>query len=491
VALTADDGTVADAVLRQRAPQPAQSWRANDRRLAPSRCVRRRAAAWLSAALLFAAVVAPRPAFAESAAFDEQRLQELLQNNPATGRPVDSVDELVPLLPDELRSNFTFVYDSRSPFRDSISADYPRVILFTKDGRFVLTFTGDTQKPGADLLESISFDPESARFTLRAYLLPAAERTGWRPSAEAANCASCHGADPRPIFDSYPLWPGFYGSQQDTFPRDRLGAKEYRDYRKFLAGPAKSGVYRGLIFPAGSAVSPYIDPRRFNPDMVEVPAEPLRLLPNTRLGMALTELNRQRIYRKLTEGDGFAANEKQFLAELLDCKPIRAPPAQAVAAIGERLKRENAARLERLGLRRGDPHPDRDEMQELQFTHELAQIDQVAARAGVDWSDWSMALEPGSLAFFDGILSGMYGRKSYYLKEDLIFEMLKHLRQREPVFAPYFAVLMAYDEFGYPFGARIDVTTALRACSLLRASGASRERASSGEVMRTGATAGR
>jgi hypothetical protein len=162
-----------------------------------------------------------------------------------------------------------------------------------------------------------------------------------------------------------------------------------------------------------------------------------------------------------------------------------------VAAIGDRLKRENAARLERLGIRRGDPHPGRDEMQELQFTHELAQIDQVAARAGVDSSDWSMALEPGSLAFFDGILSGMYGRKSYYLKEDLIFEMLRHLREREPAFAPYFAVIKAYDELGYPFGARIDVTTALRACSLLRAPGAPRQRALSGEVMRTGATAGR
>ena len=68
-------------------------------------------------------------------------------------------------------------------------------------------------------------------------------------------------------------------------------------------------------------------------------------------------INRQRIYRKLTEGKGFAANEKQFLVELLDCKPIRAPPAQAVAAIGDQLKRENAARLVRLGLRRGDPHP--------------------------------------------------------------------------------------------------------------------------------------
>ena len=58
--------------------------------------------------------------------------------------------------------------------------------------------------------------------------------------------------------------------------------------------------------------------------------------------------------------------------------------------------------------------------------------------AGVDRSDWSMAMEPGSLTFFDGVLSGISNGKSYYLKEDLILEMLAHLRMREPVFAKYF-----------------------------------------------------
>ncbi|MBV9218001.1 MAG: hypothetical protein JO366_17410, partial [Methylobacteriaceae bacterium] len=71
--------------------------------------------------------------------FTEADLEKLLAKNPATGRPVDSINELVPLLPRELRSNFTFVYDSRSPFRSSISPDRPRVILFSNDGRLVLT----------------------------------------------------------------------------------------------------------------------------------------------------------------------------------------------------------------------------------------------------------------------------------------------------------------------------------------------------------------
>ena len=106
-------------------------------------------------------------------------------------------------------------------------------------------------------------------------------------------------------------------------------------------------------------------------------------------------------------------------------------------------------------------------MQELQFVRELAEIDWVAKRAGVDRSDWSMAMEPGSLAFFDGILSGISQGRSYYLKEDLIFELMSHLRDREPAFRKYFEWSNVFDDLGYPFGHRVDLGRAVKSCSLL------------------------
>ena len=170
MALTADGGLVANSTRRRWLPGRGRFWLSRSKRsprLAANECARRRSALTLPI-LLLALAIAPRPAFSQTTPFNEQSLLALLQNNPTTGRPVDTVEELVPLLPEELRSNFTFVYKSRSPFRDSISPDYPRVILFTNDARFVLTFTGDEKKPGANLLESLSFDAESARFRTRA-----------------------------------------------------------------------------------------------------------------------------------------------------------------------------------------------------------------------------------------------------------------------------------------------------------------------------------
>ena len=107
-------------------------------------------------------------------------------------------------------------------------------------------------------------------------------------------------------------------------------------------------------------------------------------------------------------------------------------------------------------------------MEEMKFSRELAEIADVAARTEVDRSDWSMAREPGSLAFFDGILSGIERGKSYYLKEDLIFEILSHLSRREPAFRRYFEADWVFADFGYPFGDRVDLGKAVGACALLR-----------------------
>jgi hypothetical protein len=430
------------------------------------RSASRRSGPQLVLALAFVLLVALATA-ARADAFGAADLQALLRLNPATGRPVDSVEELVPLLPPGLRSNFTLVYDSRSPFRSSITPGQPRVVMFTDDARLIITFIGGPDQPGHDLVETMAFDDRTATFQLQAYLLPAAERSGWRPSPEAANCNACHGADPRPIFDSYPLWPGFYGSVLDTFFHDRLGRAELKNYRAFLAGPAKTGVYQTLIFRPGSPVTPFLDPRRVHRNVVELDPKAFPFVPDARLGMALTELNRKRIYRKLAAAPGFQAQEPLLLAELLDCPGAPRPPRGAIRRIDTLLVAEDAARIKRLGGRPSDPNQTIDAMEELNFERELSVIDDVARRAGADRGDWSMAMEPGSLAFYDGILGGTYRHKSYYLKEDLIYEILDHMQQRDPAWRPYFVSDLVYADEGYPFGNRVELGLALKACRRL------------------------
>jgi hypothetical protein len=298
-------------------------------------------------------------------------------------------------------------------------------------------------------------------------VLPAAVRAGWSPSSAAANCAGCHGADARPIYDSYPLWPGFYGSVLDTFFHDKIGRTELGKYRAFLAGPAKTGLYRSLVFPPGSPTTPYLNPKLIKHGVEQVNAKAFPYLPNTRLGMALTELNRQRIFRKLAAAPGFQAHEKDILAELLECPGAPRPDRGTVRAVRTALYAENDARLKRLGGQPDDPAISIFGMEELKFVHALAELDDIAKRAGADRSDWSMAMEPNSAAYFDGILSGMLGQRSYYLKEDLIYELLGDLQVVDPRILKYSSGYLAFADLGYPFGNRPDLKLAIKACPLL------------------------
>ncbi len=433
----------------------------------------RRRAFRVLAALLFTTVLAPTNGRASvitstgSHLLTENALESLLARNPKTGRPVDTIEELIPLLPYDFKRNYTFVYESRSPFKESISPAYPRTILFSNDGKTLLTYTGDPTKPGSNLLEAMYFDAAAASFSLKAYLLPAAERSGFRPSKEASNCASCHGADARPIYDSYPLWPGFYGSIKDTFPPgEKATATELANYKSFLSKQAKTGVYKDLHYQNNTSVPPFLDPKYFVPTQREGDLNGFENLPNTRLGMALTELNRQRIYRKLAASPGFKPNRNRLLAGLLNCQPTRMGRSFK-ASIRDALLRENIERLDRLGIDPSRPHDENIDMQELLFLRESAELAWTAREAGADRSDWSMALEPGSLAFFDGILSGIHGNRSYYLTEDLIFELLRHLAAEDSRFKPAFKYDSVYSFLGYPFGHRIRIGDAKKACGLL------------------------
>lgn len=417
----------------------------------------------LGAALLLAGWAAPA---LSAGGFNQASLDRLLSRNPRTGKPVETVEELIPLLPEELRQNFTFVYDSRSPFRESISPDFPRVILFTKDGKFLLTFTGDPAKNGYGLLETMQFDQGSARFRLRAKALPAAKARGGAAPV-SRTCLRCHGQDPRPIFDSYPLWPGFYGSAEDSFPPGIAAAREEEArYRHFLSAQARRGVYKDLLYVQGSPVSPYYDPKLLRPEAQEADPTTLYFMPNERLGIALTELNRQRIFRKLRGSATFRRREAELLRELLDCGPSAVEPEAADRILAE-LKEENAARLVRLGVDPAAPGAGLNDMQELKHPFNMAQIDWLARQAGVDRGDWSMALEPHSLSFFDGVLSGMHEGHSFYLKEDLIYEILRHEAATDRRFHSFYSPYSPFAGLGYEFGRRVQLGAARQSCSFL------------------------
>jgi len=390
---------------------------------------------------------------------------------PGEGAPLE---RFVASLPTELRRNFTFVYQSRSPFKKWISPKKPRVVLFNNRADLILTFTGDSEAKGYDTVEAMRFDEKKRSFSLAAYRF---EPSGKVAKLETKSCAECHGADTRPLFDSYPLWPGFYGSFRDSFLPE---STELKNYRAFLKAEAKSGVYAKLDWTSfkNTSTPPFVDPKALEVGRVVGTLDDFPLIPNTRLGMALTELNRKRIFRKVSATPTYRTQRNEILSDLLRCDEEayengRAPASMLpsedrIDELHSQLYAENYARIPRLAPPNRAAYPAGTfDMPELLFTNELARIDHFAARLGVDRSDWSMAMERGSNAFFDGILSGISEGKSYYLLEDHAFEILADWAKEERAMRPYFVPIAAYRPYGYPFGNRLYMPRARELCKLI------------------------
>jgi hypothetical protein len=124
---------------------------------------------------------------------------------------VTSVEQLLPLLPQEYRSRYTLVYGSRS--LQFASPEHPRVISFGLTGELVMAFSGDPDEKGFDSLETMEFERPEKKFKFRSIDFS----SGSKPIFSKTNpqkCLDCHRSpDPRPNWDGYFLWPGVFGAE--------------------------------------------------------------------------------------------------------------------------------------------------------------------------------------------------------------------------------------------------------------------------------------
>jgi hypothetical protein len=99
-----------------------------------------------------------------AAEFDFSALRSVIET-----RQVNSVKELVPLLPAALRSRYALIFSSRSLQQATYSA--PRVILYGSDAHLVLTFNGDASQRGFNTVETLEFGRDK-HFRLREIRFP-------------------------------------------------------------------------------------------------------------------------------------------------------------------------------------------------------------------------------------------------------------------------------------------------------------------------------
>lgn len=160
------------------------------------------------------------------------------------------IDDLIKDLPQQMRANSMLAYDSRALNVHLISPETPRIVLFNRDATLILALTKnpgtDAIQEGRDRLEIISYNESTGKFEFRDVAFdgkpkPFSRSTEVNPPV----CLACHGQNPRPIFEDYNAWPGFYGSfsQRGYAVKD---TPEYTSFTEFLKTYSNLPRYRDL-----------------------------------------------------------------------------------------------------------------------------------------------------------------------------------------------------------------------------------------------------
>ncbi|MFK8138216.1 MAG: hypothetical protein AB8E15_07655 [Bdellovibrionales bacterium] len=152
----------------------------------------------------------------------------------------NNAESLVASLPEEMRSKYTLIYQSRA--LGEANYLFPRVIFFGLDAKTVASFGGHSSLRGYEAVEFIEFDETEKDFNLYAVRFPEdIGQTGPVTISEKNPnlCIACH-VNRKPLWDTYEAWPGVYGSEDDRRP-----ASEQKWYNKFLSNTfGKVGRYK-------------------------------------------------------------------------------------------------------------------------------------------------------------------------------------------------------------------------------------------------------
>lgn len=143
-------------------------------------------------------IVPPGP----SGYFSIERLIQLVND-----KDITTVEQLLPLLPQDLRSRYVLMYRSRSLQKATFME--PRAILFEGDTSFIMSFNKENN------IETIQYRPKERKWDFQEIIF----RGGEKPLVSDVNprkCLACHQGlnrtdiDPRPNWEPYNHWPGAY-----------------------------------------------------------------------------------------------------------------------------------------------------------------------------------------------------------------------------------------------------------------------------------------
>lgn len=249
-------------------------------------------------------------------------------------KKLKSIESVLANLPGEFRKNFTLVHTSRSLQESSVQN--PRAIIFGQDAGFIMTFNGDKSHRGYDNIEMMHWNNDQKEFELRELQFdPENQKMPVLSGPNPLKCMQCHSAAPKPsgyvkpIISDYPVWRGFYGSQDDSLFRledynqatnslsreDILIARqEHDDYMKFMDTNAFSHPRYKFLYQHSDGTETYPYKLNTNGDYLLISFDNA---PNTRLTDLLYTRQLEQLTHRITNSKLFAHLKNTIGASLM------------------------------------------------------------------------------------------------------------------------------------------------------------------------------
>lgn len=127
-------------------------------------------------------------------------------NNLIINYEITSVESFIDQLPKEYLSSFAMMRQSKS--RHVSSLEYPRIISYGNDSSTMIAISTHPEDPAINEVEVVFFDESDYQWK---FFLANFSSSNPQFFDATTTCGRCHGNPARPIWGSYPDWPGALG----------------------------------------------------------------------------------------------------------------------------------------------------------------------------------------------------------------------------------------------------------------------------------------
>ncbi|WKD51561.1 PKD domain-containing protein [Microbulbifer spongiae] len=147
------------------------------------------------------------------------------------------------VMPDHMLKNFALIEHTETPGKSSI--EYPRILMFGSDARFMVNIPTDPTDPDYEKLD-VSYRHDDGNWEFSQFDFTTTPAT---LNKNPASCIQCHGSPARPFWQQYLNWPGVFGDDDsDTNAPETLEPRHARRFRELKTGQGNPDRFHNLLW---------------------------------------------------------------------------------------------------------------------------------------------------------------------------------------------------------------------------------------------------